>query len=194
MPRPNARELVAGEDVDISPVLERHPMDLLVSFSALIHYGDSVHMRREVMTAIGFPSDDVQLFLVVNQLALRGAMRPTTLADAIQTGRSNMTKIAGRLAKEDLAVKIPDPADDRGVLLALTPKGRELGRALVDHDTAQMAKNVEGWSQDDLAMFRRLLARFTAGIGGTLPAATAEAFGFPRASDVLAEFAASEQH
>ncbi|MFF2318307.1 MarR family winged helix-turn-helix transcriptional regulator [Arthrobacter sp. NPDC058097] len=192
MPRPNPGELAAGEDVDISPVLERHPMDLLVSFSALIHHGDSLHLRREVMAAIGFPSDDVQLFLVVNQLALRGAMRPTTLADAIQTGRSNMTKIAGRLAKEDLAVKIPDPGDDRGVLLALTHKGRELGNAIVKHDNAMMAKFVEGWSQDDLATFRRLLARFTVSVGGTLPPATADAFGFPRASDVLADFAAGK--
>ncbi|MFF2842491.1 MarR family winged helix-turn-helix transcriptional regulator [Paenarthrobacter sp. NPDC057981] len=192
MPRPDPGQLAAREDVDLAPVLERHPMDLLVSFSAVTHLADSPQLRRQVMTAIDFPSDDMQLFLVVNQLALRGAMRPTMLADAIQTGRSNMTKIAGRLAKEDLAVRIPDPDDDRGVLLALTPKGREIGRALVEYDNAQTARLVDGWSDDDLATFQRLLARFTASLGATLPPATADALGFPRPSDVLAEIAAAK--
>jgi DNA-binding MarR family transcriptional regulator len=164
----------------------------MVSLGALIHFGDSVQLRRQIMDAINFPSDDMQLFLAVNQLAVRGAMRPTMLADAIQTGRSNMTKIARRLAQEKLAVRIPDPSDDRGVLIALTPHGRSLGQSILEQDRTLMGHLTEGWSADDIATLQRLLARFTAGAGALLPPATAAAFGFPTAAEVLAAVAGED--
>lgn len=66
------------------------------------------------MKAIAFPVDDVSMFLVVNQLAYRGALRPTDIADALGLGRPNISRVAARLADERLIVRVADPGDERG--------------------------------------------------------------------------------
>jgi len=157
--------LVVDDALDLSPVLAPNPLDVRVSLGALIHWADSPAFRRQLMDAAAFPIDDVQVFLAVNQLSYRGALRPTDLADAIQTGRSNVSKIARRLADAGLAVRIPDPADDRGVLITLTPNGREVGRRIIDRNAQLIQDAFSGWDKADVHTFAALLARFSATVG-----------------------------
>ena len=53
-------------------------------------------------------------------------LRPTEFADALMLTSSGTTKRLDRLEQADLITRGPDPADRRGTLITLTPKGLQL--------------------------------------------------------------------
>ena len=75
-----------GPEDDCAPVLDADPLDLRISLASIIHWADSHEVRVRLMRDVAFPVDDLPMFLVVNQLAHRGAMRPTDLALVLGTG------------------------------------------------------------------------------------------------------------
>ncbi|HLI01262.1 MAG TPA: MarR family winged helix-turn-helix transcriptional regulator [Acidimicrobiales bacterium] len=149
------------DGVDISPVLPQDPMDLRLSIASIVHWADSREVRVGMMSRIGFPVDDIPMFLVVNQLAYRGALRPTDLAATLGTGKANISKIVLRLERIDLVRRLPSPADDRSVLIALTPAGRVLGERIMESVQQHLAEVIVGWDEDEIETLRRLLARFS---------------------------------
>jgi DNA-binding MarR family transcriptional regulator len=144
---------------DLSPVIDPDALDLRVSLASIVHWADSDEVRRRLMDAIDFPVDDMAMFLIVNQLAYRGAMRPSDLALILGTGRANLTKIAHRLHQHGLVVRVPAPGDDRGVLIALTPAGREFGERIMETNRRSLASVFAAWSDDDLTTLKQMLAR-----------------------------------
>jgi DNA-binding MarR family transcriptional regulator len=61
-------------------------------------------------------------------------LRPTDFATALMLTSSGATKRLDRLEDAGFIVRRPDPADRRGILIALTPKGRKLvDAAVADH-------------------------------------------------------------
>ena len=112
------------------------------------------------MKQIDFPVDDIPMFVVVNQLAYRGALRPTDLASTLGTGKANISKIVRRLEEIDLVRRVPAPGDDRSVLVALTPTGRMLGERIMAAAEAQVAEVVAGLDEEELLALRRAIARF----------------------------------
>lgn len=175
MPRPhdetgagapdNAPDHTPGHPPDLSPVLAADALDLRVSLSSLVHWADSYEQRRAVMAAVGFPVDDMAMFLTVNQLGYRGALRPSELATILGTGRANMSKIANRLDAAGLTVRVADPGDDRSVLLALTPAGREIGERIMEYARTSLAAALVHWSAEDVDTLRRVMARLVADTG-----------------------------
>ncbi len=113
------------------------------------------------MKAADFPVDDIPMFLVVDQLAYRGALRPTDLAFVLGTGRAKITKIVRRLEGADLVYRVPSPTDERSVLVTLTQQGREVGKRIMDNTEHQFATALASWSEDEIAVFKRLLFRFS---------------------------------
>jgi len=53
-------------------------------------------------------------------------LRPTDFANTLMLTSSGTTKRLDRLEQAGLIERAPDPADRRGILIALTPAGREL--------------------------------------------------------------------
>jgi DNA-binding MarR family transcriptional regulator len=53
-------------------------------------------------------------------------LRPTEFTDALMLTSSGTTKRLDRLEHAGLITRAPDPADRRGTLITLTPKGHEL--------------------------------------------------------------------
>ena len=145
---------------DLSPVLVPDPLDLRVSVAAVVHWADSLQVRRRFMREVGFPLDDVPAFLVVNQLTYRGAMRPSDLAAAIGTGRANLTKIAQRLEGAGLVVRAADGRDARSTLLALSPAGRAIGEQVVVVSAQHVQEKLVDWSAEEVDVLRRVMARF----------------------------------
>ena len=154
-----ARPSDPGDEVDLRPVIDPDPFDVRVALAGIVHWADSQQVRQRMMTAIDFPVADMSMFLVVNQLTYRGATRPSVLAEALGTGRANLTKIANRLQDIGLVVRVPAPDDERSVLLALTASGRDYGERI----SAQLREDLDAvlahWSAKDVDALRRVLAR-----------------------------------
>lgn len=146
-------------DIDLSPAIAPDPLDLRVSLAAIIHWADSLTLRLTVMAAVDFPVNDVSMFLVVNQLSYRGAMRPSELAEALGTGRANLSKIAHRLDEAGLIVRVREPSDERSTLLALTPRGREIGERIMLQAQQHVDTMLADWSEEDTTTLKRLLSR-----------------------------------
>jgi DNA-binding MarR family transcriptional regulator len=144
--------------VDLSPVLDADPLDLRVSLASIVHWADSHELRIRLMQEVDFPVDDLSMFLTVNQLSYRGAMRPTDLALILGTGKANVSKIARRLENAGLLVRVPATDDERSVLLALTPSGREIGERIMSRAQATLDASLAGWSPAEIQMLRRMLA------------------------------------
>ncbi|GAA2934218.1 hypothetical protein GCM10010458_17020 [Microbacterium luteolum] len=145
---------------DISPVFDQDPLDLRLTVASIIHWADSREVREETMQRIRFPLDDMPMFLVVNQLTYRGALRPTDLASTLGTGRANMSKIVRRLEDAGLVTRIASETDERSILIALTPEGREIGERIVANADRHYRAVTEGWSAEDVSQLQRLLGRF----------------------------------
>jgi DNA-binding MarR family transcriptional regulator len=145
---------------DVSPVLAQDPHDLRLSIASIIHWADSRDLRLDVMATIGFPVDDIGMFLVVNQIAYRGALRPTDLASTLGTGKANVSKIVGRLEDIGLVARVPSPTDDRSVLVALTAEGRAFGEKIMDVAEDHLQQAVAGWDDADIEALRQVVARF----------------------------------
>lgn len=133
------------------------------SVQAFVVWANSTTFRTQMMSAVEFPlPGDVLAFLLLNQLVHRGAGRPTDMAEAIQTTTSNVTKVVKRLESAGLVARGPDPADARGVLIALTSEGRDVGERIVRTLGGLVEMAFAGWSHDDRARFERLAVRFVA--------------------------------
>ena len=61
-----------------------------------------------------------------------GPKSPSRLAEYVVRTTGGMTKIVDRLERRGLVHRVPDQADRRGVLVALTGDGRELGSKASD--------------------------------------------------------------
>ena len=149
-----------SDDPDLSPVIEQDPFDLRLSIASIVHWADSRDVRVRVMEKIGFPVDDIPMFVVVNQLAYRGALRPTDLAATLGTGKANISKIVRRLEEIGLVERVPSPSDERSVLVALTRDGRALGERIMEVAQAQLDEVTLGWDPQEVETLRRAVARF----------------------------------
>jgi DNA-binding MarR family transcriptional regulator len=152
----------AGDELDSAPVFPQDPLDLRLSVATLIHWADSREVREQVMRTIGFPVDDIGMFLVVNQLSYRGALRPSALASALGTGAANVSKIVARLEAIGLVRRARSTSDERSVLVVLTPEGRVYGERIAAETEQTMRRATDGWSAAEVDMLRRLMSRFAA--------------------------------
>lgn len=160
MPRPPHDALARHDDLDLSAVAAADPSGLVGLVERLIRAANSDAFRRGLMAAVDFPSQDIPTFLALNQLALHGALRPTVLAERLETGRPNVTKIVQRLEGLGLVVRTAAPADDRGVLVVLTAAGRAMAERVVALHHQVVAAIAADWPAQDRETFRRLLARY----------------------------------
>lgn len=149
-----------SEAATLAPVVPPDPLDLRNSLIAIVHWADSDLVRRRVMNRVEFPADDLSMFLVVNQLVYRGALRPSDLAVTLGMTRTNISKIVRRLEGIDLVTRLPAPDDDRSVLVALTPTGRDLGIRIAETVAQIHADALEDWSAEDVEALKRTLAKF----------------------------------
>lgn len=179
MPRPRQEDLVDASDVRLNPLLDDRAGALLRAETSFVHYSDSTAFRAEIMEAVGFPRRDIASFLIVNHLSLRGAMRPTDLAEALQTSRPNVTRLVQGLVDEGLVARVVDPSDDRGILIGLSADGERYGRALIRYEKAWMPRLLSHWDPDDLETFTTLFVRMVHDVGASLPPEVARAFAFP---------------
>ncbi len=130
------------------------------AMQAVVTWASSATRREDLLDRSEFPlSGDMLAFLVMNQLAYRGVARPTELADAAHTGRSNLSKVVRRLEAAGLVGRMANPADGRETMIGMTSEGREVARRIVAASDMDLAGALADWSEDDRVRFEALLVR-----------------------------------
>ncbi len=161
MPRPPSAsvnlESVPGAD---RSVIGDGGLNARAAMQAMITWASSMTRREDLLRRSDFPlADDMLAFLVMNQLAYRGLARPTELADAVHTGRSNLSKVIRRLEEAGLVGRMPNPEDGRETMIGMTMQGRSVASRIVAASDDDLGAAVAHWSDEDLTRFEELLVR-----------------------------------
>ncbi len=108
--------------------------------------------------------------LLLLPLARCGPVRQQALAELSHTDPSTISRHVADLVAQGLVRRLPDPADGRASLLALTDDGEaalaELRREREEHGSAALS----GWSTEEITAFTASLARYTHDLEGLLTA------------------------
>ena len=161
MPRP----AVTPVQLDATPATMRAVvgdggLNARAAMQAVVTWASSATRREDLLDRSEFPlAGDMLAFLVMNQLAYRGVARPTELADAAHTGRSNLSKVVRRLEAAGLVGRMANPADGRETMIGMTSEGREVARRIVAASDMDLAGALADWSADDRVRFEALLVR-----------------------------------
>ena len=91
-------------------------------------------------------------------------LRPTDLTNATMLTSSGMTKRLDKLEAAGLIAREPDPADRRGTLITLTPRGRELIDALTEAHLANERRILGALSEDEQRELANLLRKLQLGL------------------------------
>ena len=91
-------------------------------------------------------------------------LRPTEFTDALMLTSSGTTKRLDRLEHAGLITRAPDPADRRGTLITLTPKGLELIDNVTEAHLDNERKLLAALSESEQRRLADLLRKLTLGL------------------------------
>lgn len=147
------------------PDLDVGPMELL---GRLNEAANRVSRGRQapVMAGFGLQPGEFDVLATLRRSGAPHALTPTELYESTMVTSGAMTNRLDRLEQAALIVRRPNPADRRGLLIELTPKGKDLiDRAVTTHVAGQH-ETVAGLTQQERQALSALLAKLIA----TLPA------------------------
>ena len=127
----------------------------LMETASLLQYAVEQQLREDG------PLSWVQ-FQVLAGLALgpQATERMTDVADRVVYSRSGLTYQAGVLEKRGLLTRSPDPTDERGTVVTITPQGRALvEQVLPGHEDVVQQTLLEHLDADDAGRLTGLLHR-----------------------------------
>ncbi len=101
-------------------------------------------------------------YFLLAVLVTEGPQRTTTLAEAVHSDTSTVSRQIGSLVRHGLVERQADPADGRACLLAATPTGQHCFDEQRRARTEQIADVLRHWTSDDLRTVASLLERLNA--------------------------------
>lgn len=102
-------------------------------------------------------------YQVMSIAAVDACSNQAAVAEALGLDRTVMTYLVDDLEKAGLAERRPDPADRRARQVVLTAKGRKSYDNAADKIARVEREVLGGLSDDEVALFRKLLDRAAAG-------------------------------
>lgn len=133
--------------------------ELLANLSALILLWTSPTVQGQILAKSGETLDQPS-HATLRHLLAWGSMRPTALSEALGTGASHVSKIVGRLERDGLVRRSPDPDDGRASLISLTEAGEEAARGVYELGDRMIEEVLSGWSAADVRRYTSLTERF----------------------------------
>ena len=115
--------------------------------------------QDEFFAALGLKPGWLDVLAALRRAGEPYRLTPTRLAVEALISTAGMTNRLDRLEEAGLVRRLPDPDDRRGVLVELTPAGREQFSALLDTVLAFDRRLRRGFSTEELATLRTLLQR-----------------------------------
>lgn len=154
-------QLPHPEGNENNPLELPYHSELLATLSALVAMWTRPGFQADLAASEGI-AGDLQLIVAIRLISFRPGLRPSGLADELGTGRSNASKILGRLSQEGLIEQVQDAEDRRSSVIRLTDSGNDLAQRTYDVGDAMVAELVSDWSPEDVATFVALSRRLTA--------------------------------
>ncbi len=152
-----------------APLFHGRGANFSLALQALLTSMNSTAVRESILEASNFPlPGDMPAFLLLNQLIYRTTARPTDVADAIGTGRSNVSKIVRRLEVAGLVGRMPDPQNGRQSMIGLTPAGREVAERIVAVSSDAYELIFDDWTDDEFAQLEQLVVRMVTSMDARL--------------------------
>jgi len=145
------------------PDLDLAPVAVFSRLSRLSRHLDLA--RREAFTAQGIESWEFDVLAALRRAGAPYELSPGRLLRETLVTSGTMTNRVDRLVTRGFVERYPDPEDRRGVLVRLTPEGKDAVdgafTALLDSERAFLA-DLTARQQADLAdLLRKLLAPFS---------------------------------
>ena len=112
----------------------------------------------------GLPGWGYRLLATLRQSPNR-QLTPTALARAVMVTSGAMTKQLDRLEDANLLYRMPDPDDRRGILIGLTPRGRELIDQVILAHIAHEHDLLAGLTPDERDTLAALLRKLLLSLG-----------------------------
>lgn len=117
------------------------------------------HAQKQITHSLTHPQIDLTLPQLITLTAIydHGSCRMSTLAEATQQSAGTLTGIVDRLIEDGLVERTRNSDDRRVVEVVLTSQGVERLRLAVDLSQEGTRRNIEMFSDEDIAQFQRLL-------------------------------------
>src|SRR3954464_9698678 len=142
--------------------LDLQPMQVLSRVSRLGHHLDGA--RRKAFAEHGIESWECDVLAALRRAGSPYELSPGKLLKETLVTSGTMTNRVDRLAARGLVERLPDPADRRGVLVQLTPSGRDAVDAamadLLTHERALLGTISERDQQKIARVLRELVRPF----------------------------------
>ncbi|MET9317762.1 MarR family transcriptional regulator [Kribbella sp. NPDC003505] len=124
------------------------------------------------------PGDTIDHSAHVVLFALRcnGALRLSDLAGRLELDASTTSRHVRSLEQLGLVRRSPDPDDGRAFRVELTEQGVEQWEASARHRMELLSAAMEGWSEEDVQTFERLMTRFADGVAALTEAPSSGAW------------------
>jgi DNA-binding MarR family transcriptional regulator len=147
---------IARPDLDISILRLRTRLSLLGTYSA----DDNARIAR----TYGIRGDDLRVLFALRRIGPPFRLRPTDLFRTLLVSSGTMTRLVDRLETHGMVARVPDTADGRSALVALTARGRAVVDAAVETaiEASPISAAVRTLSAADRKALEELLARLLA--------------------------------
>ena len=136
--------------------------DAATTVDALAQLNDELMRFVRLLKAGHTPSagQDRSALQILFPLLHDGPMRLRDLAEHKGVDQSTISRQAAQLVHNGLIRRDPDPADRRACLMALTDRGRDLCRELVEGRRRSIEHALRGWSEERVDLFLELFRDF----------------------------------
>ncbi len=150
---------------DAKPV----PSDLSVLFRVgaawrELRRGAAMQAFRPIVYGEGSDALDLGQVDALDLLVFHGSVRMGELADALRVDASTATRAVNRLVDAGLAQRKRSDDDGRVMVVAITKRGSEVHKALMERRREALAGILAGFSPRDRLELAALLERFVAGL------------------------------
>lgn len=135
--------------------------ELLANLSALILLWESPALQGQILAKTGESLDQAS-HQTLRHLLAWGQMRPSALAEVLNTGASHVSKILRRLEQDGLVRRDVDPTDHRASLVSLTTSGEAAAQSVYALGDRMISEVLEGWSAPDVRKYTAMTQRFVA--------------------------------
>lgn len=133
-----------------------NPLDSLVFLTNRVGRLLANRIRlRSNMESLGLMPHHIGILV---ELWAKDGLRQQDLAMSVIKDKATIARALDHLEEQDIAVRVPDPADKRNKRIHLTRKGAGLQQQILPHAESVMAEVLEEVKPKDLETCKRVLA------------------------------------